>query len=343
MDTSARMVAIAAHGLAGSRTDLPAAPLSEVEWFDLVQSCIAADLVDLLASAAREGHLPVSAGQAEELEVLAAELAGLSSLVERQAATVASLLDITGIDHRVVGGPARVVVHTGGDLRAVRPVRSVRLLVAPTCLDEARALQGPAGAPGGARARGGRVVIVDDLPGLDPGPDRDLLTLLGDPTRLELDGRAVLVLSLEQQLVAACAALGSTPAPGLVSVRDVAELTLSPALDVRAARRLAERAGASDALAAGVATAWGWLDLADKTELSVWATRRVAARSGRPAGRPAAGATRGGLARRVLGRRPSEPAPPALRGVSRAWSTSRPVPASAAADGTARPPNRSHR
>ena len=35
MPSSDRLVAIAAHGLAGSRTDLPAVPLSDVEWFDL--------------------------------------------------------------------------------------------------------------------------------------------------------------------------------------------------------------------------------------------------------------------------------------------------------------------
>jgi hypothetical protein len=111
MPTSARMVAVAAHGLAGSRTDLPHAPLSEVEWFDLVQGCTTADLVGLLAAAAGEGHLPVTAGQAEELDVLAAEHAGLSALVERHAVTMASLLEIAGIDHRVVDGPARALAY----------------------------------------------------------------------------------------------------------------------------------------------------------------------------------------------------------------------------------------
>ena len=70
--TSARLVAVAAHGLAGSRTDLPAAPLNEGEWFDLVHGCVAADLLGLLATAAGEGHLPVTAAQAEELDVLRA-------------------------------------------------------------------------------------------------------------------------------------------------------------------------------------------------------------------------------------------------------------------------------
>ena len=138
MPTSARMVAVAAHGLAGSRTDLPHAPLSEVEWFDLVQGCTTADLVGLLAAAAGEGHLPVTAGQAEELDVLAAEHAGLSALVERHAVTMASLLEIAGIDHRVVDGPARALAYPTGGPHTVRPVRDVRVLVAPTRRDDAR-------------------------------------------------------------------------------------------------------------------------------------------------------------------------------------------------------------
>lgn len=344
MPTSARMVAVAAHGLAGSRTDLPPAPLSEVEWFDLVQGCVAADLVGLLAAAAGAGHLPVTAGQAEELDVLASEHAGLSSLVDQHAATMASLLEIAGIDHRIVDGPARALAYPAAAPRPVRPVRRVRVLVAPARFDDAHALQGvrPALADGPA-PRQGRLTIVDALPGLDPAPRADLPALLGGPARLDLDGRSVPVLTLEQQLVVSCAGLATTPVPALVALRDVAQLALAPALDTRAARRLADRAGASDALAAGVAQAWTWFDLADKTELSVWALRRAAPRSDRPAGRAPAPAPRMRLAQRVLGRRAAAPAPanatpevpaattaamagPASAEPGPAWSPTAPVP-----------------
>ena len=175
MPTSARMVAVAAHGLAGSRTDLPHEPLSEVEWFDLVQGCVAADLVGLLAAAAADGHLPVTAGQAEELDVLAAEHAGLSALVERHAVTMAALLEIAGIDHRIVDGPARALAYPGGPGHSVRPVRRVLVLVPPARRDDARALQGVRPAiPDGPVPRHERLVVVDTLPGLDPAPRADL-------------------------------------------------------------------------------------------------------------------------------------------------------------------------
>jgi hypothetical protein len=171
MPTSARMVAVAAHGLAGSRTDLPHAPLSGVEWFDLVQGCTTADLVGLLAAAAGDGHLPVTVDQAEELDVLAAEHAGLSTLVERHAVTMASLLEIAGIAHRVVDGPARALAYPGGAPHALRPVRCVRVLVPPARLDDARSLQGMRPAPpDGPAPRHERLVVVDVLPGLDPAP-----------------------------------------------------------------------------------------------------------------------------------------------------------------------------
>jgi len=310
MPTSARMVAVAAHGLAGSRTDLPHEPLSEVEWFDLVQGCVAAELVGLLAAAA-DGQLSVTAGQAEELDVLAAEHAGLSALVERHVVTMASLLEIAGIDHRIVDGPALVLAYPDGAAHALRPMRRVHVLVAPARVDDARALQGVRPAvPDGPVPRHERLAVVDALPGLDPAPRADIPALLGGPARLDLDGRSVPVLTLEQQLVVSCAALSTTPVPSLVALRDVAQVALAPTLDARTTRRLADRIGASDALAVGVAQAWTWFDLADKTELSVWARRRAAPRADRTAGRPAS-APRVGLAQRVLGRRAHTPAPAA--------------------------------
>ncbi len=309
MPTSARMVAVAAHGLAGSRTDLPHEPLSEVEWFDLVQGCVAADLVGLLAAAAADGHLPVTAGQAEELDVLAAEHAGLSALVERHAVTMAALLEIAGIDHRVVDGPARALAYPDGGGHTVRPVRRVQVLVPPARRDDARSLQGVRPAiPDGPVPRHERLVVVDSLPGLDPAPRADLPALLGGPARVDLDGRSVPVLTLDQQLAVACAALSIAPVPSLVDLRDVAQLALAADLDAHATRRLADRLGASDALAAGVAQAWTWFDLADKTELSVWALRRATPRADRTAGRTPSPSARVGLAQRVLGRRTPAPA-----------------------------------
>jgi hypothetical protein len=343
MPTSARMVAVAAHGLPGSRTDLPPEPLSEVEWFDLVQGCITADLVGLLAAAAAEGHLPVTAGQAEELDVLAAEHAGLSGLVERHVATMTSLLEIAGIDHRVVDGPARALGYPSGGRRTVRPVRSVRVLVPPARLDDARALQGQPTITDSPFPRHERLTVVDALPGLDPALRTDLPALLGGPARLDLDGRSVHALTREQQLVVACAELTLMPVPSLVALRDVAQLSLAPALDPGATRSLADRLSASDALASGMAQAWMWFDLADKTELSVWALRRSAPRADRSAGRGSAPTPRFGLAQRVLGRRAPAPAAPSAGPAAAPsvpgppWTHDDALPVPSAADGYARP------
>jgi hypothetical protein len=317
MPYSDRLVAVAAHGLAGSRTDLPTAPLSEVEWFDLVQACAAADLVGFLAAAAAAGDLPVAPGQADELAVVEAERAGLTLLVERRALTLASLLAAAGIDHRLVDGAARRLAY--GD-SGVRHHRSVQLLVAADRLVEAVGLQGVAPTAGDGRrvASHERVVLRSSLPGLGPArahlrpPDDaddlttvaeiDLADRLGPAATVELAGRPVRVLTVEQQLVVACADATQTPVTPLVHLRDIAELALCPRLDEPAARRLAEATDAADALAEGIASAWNHFDLADKTELSVWARRMRASRVGRPTTGHHAPSGRGGFAQRVFGR-----------------------------------------
>src|SRR5690606_11584688 len=195
MPTSDRLVAVAAHGLAGSRTELPRGPLSEPEWFDLVQGCVAADLVGFLAAAA-DGDLALTPGQADELGVLVAEHAGLSLHVERRAVTASSVLTAAGIDHRVVDGPARRLVY--GDA-ALRPARRAHVLVPPARLAEARALQGPA--PAGPGPRTERLLLLAALPGAaeggagggvasEPGGAGvpPLLVRLGPPTHVEVAG-----------------------------------------------------------------------------------------------------------------------------------------------------------
>ena len=156
MAESALLIAVASHGLAGSRTDPPAARLSPVEWFDLVQACVADDLVGFLAVAVADGAFPVTPAQAEELSVLDAEHAGLSLLVERRALTMSSLLTAAGIDHRLVDGPARRLAY--GNEAQVRRFRSAEVLVPPARLDDAHALQGPppVSASGGPAVRRGR-------------------------------------------------------------------------------------------------------------------------------------------------------------------------------------------
>jgi hypothetical protein len=302
-------VVVAAHGLAGSRTDLPTEPLSVVEWFDVVHACQAGGLVGFLADAVAAGRFPVTSGQSEELSALERDGAGLSLLVERQAVGVAGALAAAGIDHRVIDGPARRLAY--GD-RGVRHHRAARVLVGAADLAATARLLGARPSPAGGPVVTGRVVArssirgargdaaVPQAGGAEPG---DLLALLGPGAELPVAGRTVRVLSLAQQLVVACVEATVEPAAPIVDLRDIAQLALVDDLDASEARRAAAAVGAVDALARGVATAWAMFDLADKTELSAWALRRNGRRPA-AAGTPAAAAYRSssrvGLAQRVL-------------------------------------------
>lgn len=315
MPYSDRLVAVAAHGLAGSRTDLPSVPLSEIEWFDLVQGCAASDLVGFLAAATAAGDLPVTPGQADELAVVEAERAGLSLLVERRAVNLATLLVAAGIDHRLVDGAARRLAYGESGLRHHR---TVQLLVAADRLVDAVELQGvaPTTPQGRPVASHQRVVVRSSIPGLDPArahlppatadgrttAEVDLAAQLGPAATVQLAGRPVPVLTVEQQLVVACVEASHAPVTPLVQLRDIAQLALCPALDDATTRRLAEVAEVADPLADGIASAWDHFDLADKTELSVWARRMRASRAGRTPPGAHAPAGRGGFAQRVFGR-----------------------------------------
>jgi hypothetical protein len=336
MAESALLAAVAAQGLAGSRTDPPATPLSRAEWFDVVQACRAADLVGFLGAAAASGRLPVSPGQADELAALDAERATSSRLVERRAAAVASILAAGGIDHCIVDGPARRLAYGDAD---VRHIRCVQVLVAADRLAEAAALERrpPHAAPTGRLERWRDPLVLRVAPpGAAGDPPVDGLAAMiglagyngpavdrvGPVSMVALDGLEMAVLDLEHQLVVACADAAASPVPGLALLRDLAQIALSPALDAAAARRLAEADELGSALALGVARAWSTFDLADKTELSVWALRIAGAHADRAAVRPP---SLSGLAQRMLGRRQPGPAaaardlpsvPPSMTGTS---------------------------
>lgn len=344
MPASPQLVAVAAHGLAGSRIDHPAVQLDDLGWYDLVGDCAAADLVGLLVAAAGSGQLAVTSGQAEELAVLEAEVVGLSRLIERRAATMASLLAAAGIEHRLIDGPARRLAYGDTDLR---PFRSARLLVPPSRYQDAVALLGPAPttATGRPVRRCERLAVVSTLPAVGTGPrdariesrDRDrrartrgspragdesaadLVARLGPAATVDLAGRPSSALPLEAQLVVVCTESSSAPVPSLVQLRDVAQIALAADLDSALARRLAEMTGVTEQLAAAVTLTWDLFELADKTALSVWAQRLSGTRSDpSPAGgspvrlsqtrRPSALAGGAGLAQRLLERLPV-PAP----------------------------------
>jgi hypothetical protein len=190
----------------------------------------------------------------------------------------------------------------------------VQVLVAPADLDAALRLSGrPAGPVRGQRPR---LDVRSSLRGtgdhdVEPPADGEtamsLLDRLGPGAEQPLGGRALAVLSPEQQLVAACVAVAPLPVAPLPELRDIAQLALFPELDGVEARRVAMSLGAVGALAAGVTTTWTTFDLADKTELSAWAMRMSGRRPATSAGADHGPANRAparpGFAQRMLGRR----------------------------------------
>ncbi len=275
-------VAVAAHGLAGSRRDLPPGPLDAAGWFDLVEECRSSQLVGFLAATVARGDLAVTAGQAEELSVLEAECAGLSLLVEQRVLTTCSLLAAAGVEHRVLDGPARHHVAYSGS--ALRTYEAAEVLVPADQIDVAARLPGlklrPAGPLGEPIVRRPRVTlrarVLPESIGATVGIEQ-----LPAGVPLTLAGRQLVGLSIDEQLVVSCVelAVDCFSPLWLLGVRDVAELALSPQLDAAHVRRLAEAWQAADVVAEMLGLVWQVLDLADKTELSVWALRLGGARA----------------------------------------------------------------
>lgn len=310
-------VAVASHGLAGSRLDMPEGPLPDERWAELLHACRAQELLGYLAGAVAAGSLPVTDAQADELYVLEAESAGLALLVEQRLVTLAGSLAAAGIDYRVVDGPARC--QLGFSDMCLRHFETVDLVVEPGYVKLATAMKGSAGGhfrnTHRARRRPRIGVRATVLP---PGP-HDVIVDLNDipdgSATITLGGHRLSALPPEEQLVCvAIEAIGDRGDRRIALLRDVAELTLSPDIDAARVRRLAEGWNVADVVVTALRETWRAFDLADKTVLSVWSQRydlRPVARGG-PHARADDHRTRWSVAdtmQRLLGRRGSSPRP----------------------------------
>jgi hypothetical protein len=279
-------LAVASHGLAGSRLDVPDGPLGDDRWAELLHACRAQELLGYLAGAVSAGNLEVTEAQADELYVLEAESAGLALLVEQRLVTLAGSLSAAGIDYRVVDGPARSqLAFSDGCLRHFE---TVDIVVEPGYARLATAMKGSQGGhfrnTHRARRRPRIGVRATVLP---PGPHESIIDIGDLPNvsaAITLGGHRLLALPPEEQLV--CAAIEAVNDRGdrrLALLRDVAELTLSADLDGARVRRLAETWEITDLVVTALRETWQAFDLADKTVLSVWSERydlRPVARGG---------------------------------------------------------------
>jgi hypothetical protein len=308
-------VAVASHGLAGSRLDVPGGPLDDEQWSRLLQACRAQELLGYVAGAVAAGALVVTDAQADELYVLEAESAGLALLVEQQLVTLAGSLSAAGIGYRVVDGPARS--QLGFSDVCLRHFETVDVVVEPGYVKLAAAMKGHQGShfrnTHRARRRPRIGVRATVLPLGDHETIVDIADLPDASATITLGGHRLLALPPEEQLV--CAAIEVINDPGgrrVVLLRDIVELTLSADLDAARVRRLAEIWDVADLVVSALREAWQTFELADKTVLSVWSQRydlRPVSRRG-PYGRVDAPESRRGVSdtmQRLLGRRVSSP------------------------------------
>ncbi|MGH8824596.1 MAG: nucleotidyltransferase family protein [Jiangellaceae bacterium] len=258
-DPDLTLVAVAAHGLAGSRIRPPSGPLDQSAWRQLTRSCSDEHLVGLLAATVDSGVLRIADDQAADLAAMTAGARARSAAVCESVVQVSRTLDAEGIVHLVLNGPV-IAIRAYAD-PAVRDLGAADVLV--------DASQVPTPSPQDATVR-----FRNDLLPADLGQPVGLAEARQHPTLVHVDGHPIPALPAEAQLVYACAQ--ATPAPGaerLLALRDVAQLALSDDLDPASVARFVGPGRAMAVVAGAVRLAWQRFDLADKTRLSVWAAR----------------------------------------------------------------------
>lgn len=290
--------AIAAHGLSGSRLELPTEPPPDRDFASLLGRLDRHRLLGLAAAAHADGRLRLTDDQAEQLD--AAHSDAMCSCLHLEA----TLLDVTqsmsaaGVELRVIKGSASA--HLDYDRPELRHFGDLDLLVRSEDTDQAKdVLQGlgytrlfPEPRPGfdrrfgkGATFAGPDGTSVDLHRTFVMGPlglRVDLDDVWSQADSFVLAGEKVGALAPAHRLLAACynAVIGDVH-PRLSTLRDIAQLCLGERVATSQAQEAASRWGAEYVLARGIAAAWSSLDIADIVGLSAWAVRYDADHDGK--------------------------------------------------------------
>jgi hypothetical protein len=285
------LVAVAAHGLAGTLTELPSSPLRDDEWRELLAGVRLQRLPGLLARAIDQGAMGASSRQVEQATDLHLHAMTTTLKLEAVLVRVAGLLGAAGLPFRVLKGAASS--HLDFPDPSMRSFQDIDILVPPEHLDATVRLLGrhgfgrrfPAPRPGFDARFGKAVTLVGadqseiDLHrtfALGPFGQRiqvaDLWSRPGTP--FFLAGTPATALDPDLRLLNAAyhCVLGDHPAR-LMPMRDIAQLALGG--QVSATRVLALVAGwqGEAVLAQAVRATWDTLQIADMTTLSTWADR----------------------------------------------------------------------
>jgi Uncharacterised nucleotidyltransferase len=254
------LVGIAAVGLAGSRRFLPALAPGDGDGGRLIDRCAAEGLVGLLAAAVDAGFVNLGPGNGAALAERAAEAARRTVAAAAEAVAASAALAAAGIDHRVLDGPA-VVPRAFVD-PSRRPFATVEVAVPPAALERADALAGPAVRVG-----------IEVLPPGTAAARVRLGDLSDAAVPVAVEGGTPPGLPLDALLVRAAVVATAGGRGRLVALRDVAQIALAGSLAGGVVRARAEAWRCAGLLAAALRQAWETFDLADKTDLSVWAAR----------------------------------------------------------------------
>ena len=281
---------LAGYGLAGSRRPAPTTELDAATWSRVLDAAEAEHLTGQLDAAIRDGAVPVTDQQTEDVQERHARAVGTKVVLEEHLLVVADQLDAQRIEFRVLNGAAHA--HVDYDLPDLRCFSDVDILVRSADFEPAVTTFERSGRrrnrsklrPGfDGRFAKGVTVAGADTPEvhvhhtLVEGPlglaiDRD--ELFEESASFVIGNRKLECLGTEARFLDACFRVAlSRPAP-LAEQRDVVQLALSPELDAEHALDLARQWRAEAVVARAVDRAWFTLDLADAVPLSAWAMHR---------------------------------------------------------------------
>jgi hypothetical protein len=233
---------IASAGLPGSSATLPAAPLDDTRWGDLLDAVAGARLTGQLARVVRSGELAATPAQIGQLRTAHRKAMLICLMLEQSLKSLLDVLEPLGVDHRLLKG-ASVARTTYAD-PSLRPYIDNDVLIPGTRIEEVIAeltavgyVRNHASPRPGFDRRFGKGASMVGPDGFEVDLHRTLLAgpfgLALDPDELfrqppdtiEYAGRAVPVLPRHLRLLHACyhAAVTDNP-PKLVPLRDIAEM-----------------------------------------------------------------------------------------------------------------------
>jgi hypothetical protein len=289
MTVAATSLAVAGHGLLGSRRGFPAKPLSDEAFDALLARLTLHRVVGLAASAASVGQLKVTDLQADRLHAAHVEAMCICLHLEATLLDVQGALASSGVSCRVVKGPASA--HLDYADPTLRAFGDIDLLVRSDEFDTvSAALPGlgfhrssPEPRPGFDRRFGKGATYLAAADGTNLDLHRTfVLGPLGLQVRLDelwdgeesfvLAGQRVSALAPPQRLLGACYnAIVGDRNPRLSTLRDIAQLVLGGEVVAADVVEMALGWQAGHVLALGIRAAWDTLDIADVVALSVWA------------------------------------------------------------------------